>query len=224
MQGVRSDGLQGKRKRAYHLMVLVVPRDRHLASGGFCAEGSFFVQKRWNPVRRNEFQKKEWTFPSGSERNEAFVFSSSRFSPRVWENMLCFLSVVAEMPPVVGFLSEDRWICAVQVSLHLDFYGGTLWEVPGPIIFLFLYMCAASGAADEWGGLETAQPGLLLRWPGSCRNWMSSSYFKAGPLPDSRPRAAGLPSTVFWGLLPFYGYESFSFHSAWSNENKAILP
>lgn len=52
--------------------------------------------------------------------------SPSRFSPRVWENMPGFLSVVAEMPPVVGFLSEDRWICAVQVSLHLDFYGGTL--------------------------------------------------------------------------------------------------
>ena len=46
MQGVRSDGLQGKRKRACHLMVSVVPRDGHLTCGGFCAEGSFFVQKR----------------------------------------------------------------------------------------------------------------------------------------------------------------------------------
>lgn len=54
------------------------------------------------------------------------MFSSARFPPHVWKNMPCFPSVMAEMPPIVGFLSEDRWICSVQVSLNLDFYGGTL--------------------------------------------------------------------------------------------------
>lgn len=30
------------------------------------------------------------------------------------------------------------------------------------------------------------------KWAGSCGNRVSSSYFKAGPLPDSRPHATGL--------------------------------
>lgn len=73
-----------------------------------------------------------------------------------------------------------------------------LYEKPPTRLFSCFFTCVQpAGQQNEWGGLETAQPGLILRWAGSCRTRVSSSYFKAGPLPDSPPRAAGLPSTVF---------------------------
>lgn len=54
--------------------------------------------------------------------------------------------------------------CSSEFGMVVALYE----KSPDPIIFLFLYMCASG--ADEWGCLETAQPGFLLRWPGSCRN------------------------------------------------------